>query len=109
MRMLPPWITAAWKRGVPLGVTSKLVAAFMLTNGTVVIGMVVFLHWNFGRAFLDYLSQTEVRHLDSMSTALAQPYATYGDGQSLRHNPRRWFHLLSEIYGRSTPDRNPRL
>jgi hypothetical protein len=71
MVRLMPRMTAGWKRGMQLGVTSKLVCAFILTNGAVVIGMIVFLHWNFGRGFLDYLSQTEVRQLDVIGGALA--------------------------------------
>src|SRR5262250_2272147 len=103
-RVVLGWITAVWQRRLSLGVRSKLIGAFILTNGTVVIGMVLFLHWSFGRGFLDYLHQTEVRHLDVIGERLAQQYAACGDWQFLRHNPRRWFHLLGTLYGQSTLD-----
>src|SRR5262245_37894315 len=103
-RVVSGWMMAMWQRRLHLGVRSKLIGAFILTNGTVVVGMVLFLHWNFGRGFLDYLHQTEVRHLDAIEAALARQYAVCGDWQFLRHNPRRWFHLLETIYGQSTTE-----
>src|SRR5712691_8726784 len=103
-RVVPPWMTAVWPRRLHLGVMSKLIGAFILTNGTVVIGMVLFLHWSFGRGFLDYLHQTEVRHLDAIGGTLAQQYAVCGDWQFLHHNPRRWFRLLATLNGQSPPD-----
>lgn len=103
-RMGPRWRTAGWPLHIHLGVMSKLIGAFILTNGAVVIGMILFLHWSFGRGFLDYLHQTEVRHLDAIEGTLAQQYAECGDWQFLRHNPRRWFRLLGTLYGQGTPD-----
>jgi hypothetical protein len=103
-RVLPVWTTAVWQRRLHLGVRSKLIGAFILTNGTVVIGMILFLHWSFGRGFLDYLHQTEARHLDTIGEMLAQQYTTCGDWQFLRNNSRRWFRLLGTLYGQSTPD-----
>ena len=103
-RVVPRGMTAVWQRRLHLGVRSKLIGAFILTNGTVVIGMIVFLQWSFGRGFLDYLHQTEVRHLDAIGGMLAQQYAACGDWQFLRHNPRRWFHLLGTLQGERTPD-----
>ena len=97
-------MAAVWQRCLSLGVRSKLIGAFILTNGTVVIGMILFLQWSFGRGFLDYLHQTEVRHLDAIEGMLAQQYATCGDWQFLRHNPRRWFRLLMTLSRQSTPD-----
>src|SRR5919198_3314321 len=103
-RVVPCWMTAVWQRRLHLGVRSKLIGAFILTNGTIVIGMIVFLQWSFGRGFLDYLHQTEARHLDAIGVMLAQQYTVCGDGQFLRHNPRRWFHLLGTLQGEPTPD-----
>jgi two-component system sensor histidine kinase BaeS len=97
-------MAAVWQRRLSLGVRSKLIGAFILTNGTVVIGMILFLQWSFGRGFLDYLHQTEVRHLDAIEGMLVQQYATCGDWQFLRHNPRRWFRLLMTLSRQSTPD-----
>src|SRR5438128_4179689 len=78
--------------------------SFIRINVTVVSGMILFLQWSFGRGFLDYLHQTEVRHLDAIGGMLAQQYVACGDWQFLRHNPRRWFHLLGTLQGERTPD-----
>jgi hypothetical protein len=50
-RVVPRWLTAVWQRRLHLGVRSKLIGAFILTTGTVIIGMIVFLQWSFGRGF----------------------------------------------------------
>jgi two-component system sensor histidine kinase BaeS len=93
-----------WRRRLHLGVRAKLIGAFILTIGTVVIGMILFLQWSFGRGFLDYLHQTEARHLEAIEGMLAQQYTACGDWQFLRNNARRWFRLLATLYGQSALD-----
>ena len=66
-----------------LGITQKLLLAFIVTNGVVVILMMVFIRWNFGHGFRDYIRQTELRRLD----ALAEPYTEVAEFADLETPP----------------------
>jgi two-component system sensor histidine kinase BaeS len=77
-----------------LRLTHKLLLAFLVTNVTVILLMVVMMRWSFARGFLHYIHQTEMRRLDALVTTLAQAYAEQEDWRFLRHNPRRWRQLL---------------
>jgi two-component system sensor histidine kinase BaeS len=78
-----------------LRLTHKLLLAFLVTNVTVILLMVVMMRWSFARGFLHYIHQTEVRRLDTLVTTLEQAYAEQEDWRFLRHNPRRWRQLLA--------------
>ncbi len=85
-----------WKRGIKLGITQKLLLAFIVTNGVVVILMLVFIQWNFGRGFRDYIHQTELRRLIALAGVLETSYAEHGDWNFLHQQPRRWHQFLHE-------------
>ncbi len=97
-----------WKHGIQLGVTQKLLMAFIITNGVVVILMLAFIRWNFGRGFRDYIHQTELRRLDALTVALEAFYAEEGNWEFLRHQPRRWAELLRHTDPYAPPRPPPR-
>lgn len=77
-----------------LKIRDKLFLALLLSNGAVLLAMVLLMQWSFGRGFLNYVGQVEDQTRERLVAELEAAYAREGGWDFLRGNFPRWHALF---------------
>lgn len=92
---------------IRLGLTRKLVLAFLLMAALLLAVLAGALYWSFQRGFLDYLGRLELEALDPLAETLVAGYERFDGWDWIRDEGALWRELLVALRnGAQTPAAN---
>lgn len=79
---------------VKLKIKYRLFLAILAATGAVVISMFIIIQWSIGRGFLRYVNTIEQTRMELLAGELEDAFATHGNWNFLRDNPRQFVRLM---------------
>ncbi len=92
---------------IRLGLTRKLVLAFVFKSALVIAMLTGIMHWDFERGFLDYVQRLELNRLNPLAEDLVELYARHGGWDGIVSRPARWRQLLRRGTGAAAQAPSP--